>query len=56
VIVGALESWQPDERVRAALTQVGGELDVVAQADQRFLRNLPQVGRAVVALMAEVQA
>jgi alpha/beta superfamily hydrolase len=56
VIVGALDGWQPDEHVRAALTQVGGELDLVEHADQRFLRNLPQVGRGVVALMAEVQA
>jgi alpha/beta superfamily hydrolase len=56
IILGALDSWQPDERVREALTQVGGELDVVEHADQRFLRNLPQVGRGVAALMAEVQA
>lgn len=56
VIVGALDPWQPDERTREALTLVGGELDVVEHADQRFLRNLPQVGRGVVALMAEVHA
>lgn len=56
VITGALDAWTPDEQLRAALSQAGGELDVVEHADHRFLRNLPQVGHGVVALMGEVQA
>ncbi|MBM4378281.1 MAG: alpha/beta hydrolase [Deltaproteobacteria bacterium] len=55
-ILGALDAWHPSGAVLAALTRQGGAVDVVEHADQRFLRNLPQVGRAVAALMADVRA
>jgi len=56
VIVGAVEAWRPSDAVSAALTRHGGAVEVIEHADQRFLRSLPQVGRAVTALMADVQA
>jgi alpha/beta superfamily hydrolase len=56
IILGSLEAWRPPEAVVFALTRNGGGVEVVAHADQRFLRNLPQVGRAVTALLADVHA
>jgi pimeloyl-ACP methyl ester carboxylesterase len=56
VILGSLEPWRPSAAVVAALTRNGGAVELVEHADQRFLRNLPQVGRAVTSLMTDVQA
>ena len=56
VILGALDDWIPSDAVLAALARHGGGVEWIAHADQRFLRNLPQVGRSVTALLDDVQA
>jgi len=46
VVVGEEEPL-PRAALAAAVAEAGGRLVVVAGADARFLRNLPQVGRAL---------
>jgi alpha/beta superfamily hydrolase len=46
VVVGARDLRQPRAALAAAVTEAGGQFELVEDADGAFLRNLPQVGRA----------
>ncbi|HZH03609.1 MAG TPA: alpha/beta hydrolase, partial [Myxococcaceae bacterium] len=48
VVVGELDHRLPRDMLTRAVAQAGGTLEVIGAADATFLRNLPQVGRAVV--------
>ena len=47
VILGALDLRQPRVALAAAVTEVGGQVDLVPEADHTFTKNLPDVGRNV---------
>lgn len=47
VVVGAHDLRQPRVALAAAVTEAGGQVDIVDDADHTFLKNLPQVGRNV---------
>jgi hypothetical protein len=48
VVVGAMESTLSRVALAAAASEAGGTFEVVDGADSAFVRNLPQVGKAVV--------
>lgn len=47
VILGAHDLRQPRVALAAAVTEAGGEVNIVEEADHTFTRNLPEVGRNV---------
>ena len=53
VVVGAEEAL-PRAALAAAVGEAGGQLVVVPGADARFVRNLPEVGRAVARWLARL--
>ncbi len=55
VVVGAEETVR-SAALAAAVAEAGGSLVVVAGADARFQRNLPQVGRSVAEWLAGLNA
>jgi uncharacterized protein len=48
VILGEHDHRHPRAALAAAVTEVGGTLEVIEAADPTFNRNLPQVGKTVV--------
>jgi alpha/beta superfamily hydrolase len=47
-VVGELEARYPRPQLSAALSEAGGDFEVIEAADASYLRNLPQVGKVVV--------
>ncbi len=47
VVVAARELQLPRAALAAAVTEAGGQFELIEDADAAFLRNLPQVGAAV---------
>ena len=54
VIVGALDLRQPRVSLAAAVTDSGGRVEVIEDADQAFTRNLAQVGRSVAEFLSSL--
>lgn len=48
VVVGQEDLREPRAALSAAVAEAGGTLELIPEADQAFLRNLPEVGKAVV--------
>jgi len=56
VIVGELDARVPRAGLAAAVTGVGGGLEIIPGADATFRRNLPDVGKATVGWLRRMAA
>jgi alpha/beta superfamily hydrolase len=55
VVLGEKDDQLPRVALSAAVTEVGGTVEVVGDADRHFTKNLPMVGKAVTAWLARMR-
>jgi uncharacterized protein len=55
VVVAAKDTREPRVALAAAVTERGGVFEVIEDADAAFVRNLPQVGRAVARFLERLE-